>query len=194
MLVQLKRERLCRVTYWFLITFKKENAVWHQFPTFCWVLFCVCVCVLLFFFLSFEFHIHTTCPNYLLSRGCGTHAAFSLSLVFPSSSSLVLVGAAGLPCVSPLAAAVLGLGSSLSVPEGYIHWLVPAGDAPLLTWRGALRRRCPAGASVPAVWPAEWSLGSSSVQSGSGTVKVGGVNEAQSVSICFRVQCLLLYI
>lgn len=61
----------------------------------------------------------------------------------------------------------LGLfpGRSLSVWEGYIHWLAPAEAALLVTWSVAVTRRHPAGASVPAVWPAEWSPESSSVQS-----------------------------
>lgn len=71
----------------------------------------------------------------------------------------------------------LCLGRSLSVWEGYIHWLAPAGATPLVTWSGAVTRRRPAGASVPAVWPAEWSPGSSSVQSVGETSHAGrGVN------------------
>lgn len=45
----------------------------------------------------------------------------------------------------------LCLGRSLSVWEGYIHWLAPAGATLLVTWSGAVTRWRPAGASVPAV-------------------------------------------
>lgn len=82
----------------------------------------------------------------------------------PKWSSLVCTGAAGLPCTSPLASAFFWVGLC-PFGEGYIHWLVPAEAALLVTWSVAVTRRHPAGASVPAVWPAEWSPESSSVQS-----------------------------
>ena len=103
-------------------------------------------------------------PLYLLSRGwqC-TQCPQPLALTcFPPSEVLWFWSWC---CWSALHVPLgrgLCLGRSLSVWEGYIHWLAPA---PLVTWRGAVTRRCPAGASVPAVWPAEWSPGSSSVQS-----------------------------
>lgn len=59
----------------------------------------------------------------------------------------------------------LCLGRSQSLQEGYIHWLMPAGAALLVTWSGAATQWCPAGSSVPAVWPAVGSPGFSFVQS-----------------------------
>lgn len=99
------------------------------------------------------YYIPTTSPNSICSLGAGSaHGALSLwlSLVFP----LVKFFGFGWRCWSALRVPFGRghcLGSSLSVREGYIHWLVPAGAAPLVTWRGVLMRRCPAGASVPAV-------------------------------------------
>lgn len=90
------------------------------------------------------------------SRGAGS-AYNALSLWLSLVSPLVAKffgfdpGAAGLPCTSPSASA-FSLGRSLSVREGYIHWLVPTGATRRVTWSVAVtRRRHTAGASVPAV-------------------------------------------
>lgn len=128
--------------------------------------------------------MRTSSPNSICSHRAGSaRNALSLwlSLVFP----LVKFFGFDWCCWSALHVPFgLGhcLGRSLSVWEGYIHWLVPAGAAPLVTWSGALTRRCPAGASVPAVWPAEWSPGSSSVQSVWGTSHAGW-----RVNLCIEI-------
>lgn len=91
-------------------------------------------------------------PLHLLSQGwqCNTMPSAFGSHLFPPEFFGFDPSAAGLPCMSPSALA-LYQGRSLSVWEGYIHWLVPAGATRLLTWSGAVTRRRPAGASVPAV-------------------------------------------
>lgn len=109
------------------------------------------------FIYIFLFSISTISPNLSALRAGSAHDALSLwlSLVSPLAKFFGFdPGAAGLPCMSPLGLG-LSLGRSLSIWEGYIHWLVPTGATWPVTWSGAVTRQRPAGASVPAASPAE---------------------------------------
>ena len=167
MLVQLKRYRYagrCTISCWLFLMWRQQlssNSL--PFPSladslFFWP-FSFIFCVISVWFLLL----------YLCSQGwqC-THNAFSLwlSLVSPTVKFFGFdPGAAGLPCMSPLGLG-LCLGRSLSILGGatFIGWR-PRKSARQVTWSGAVTQRRPAGVSVPAVWPAVWSPGSSSVQS-----------------------------
>ena len=122
---------------------------------------CLCNCEDNSFHLSFRFFFglfvvlyqygfsHSICS---LNRAGSAHNALSLwlSLVSP----LVKFFGFDRCCWSALHVPLglgLCLGRSLSVWEGYIHWLAPAGATPLVTWSGAVTWRRPAGASVPAL-------------------------------------------
>lgn len=113
---------LCRATYCFLFACEDNN--FHLSSR--------------FFFLFWSFyHIIWVrlLPLYLLS-GLAVHtmlSAFGSHLFSPLWSSLVLIGAAGLPCMSPLALAFVWVG------------LCPFGRATFISW-------CP-------LEPPCWSLG-----------------------------------
>lgn len=119
--------------YLFFLFCFLENVARHQFPTFFWVLWGFFG--LFFSFLFIIIYVRLLQTLSALS-GLAVHtvpSAFGSHSFSPSWSSLVLVGAAGLPCVSPLAAAIV--------------WVVlcPFGRATFIGW-------CP-------LEPPRWSLG-----------------------------------
>lgn len=97
----------------------------------------ITVSTILFFFLSF-YNIVCFSHSVWCHRAGSAHNALGLwlSLVFP----LVKFFGFDWCCWSALHDAIclsLCLGRSQSLQEGYIHWLMPAGAALLVTWSGA---------------------------------------------------------
>lgn len=174
MLVQLKRDNVMQGNILFPVFFCCcfFLLIRHYFPNFMLFkpLFSSPFSFLVFFFF---YSISPFSPTLSALTGLAVHtmpSAFGSHLFPPVAKFFGFdpgAAAAGLSRVSPLASASVWVSLCPFGRATFIGWcpLEPPG---WVTWSGAVTRQRPAGASVPAVWPAEWSPGSSSVQSAGG--------------------------